>query len=83
MADQPVGPLADAARAIGSVAGKLVAAVTGDSAPAAKTAPAKKAKENLWQAEYIGSGTFIIHKPKRTPRKLHQQKVKNSRPGMR
>lgn len=39
--------------------------------------------ENLWRAEYVGSGTFIIHKPKRKDRKRRQTVVKNRRRGMR
>jgi hypothetical protein len=42
-----------------------------------------KQPENLWQAEYHGSGTFIIRKPKRNKRKLHESRVHNPRPGMR
>lgn len=82
MTDQAAGPLVEAARVLGSAAGKIVAAVTGD--PAAPPAPAARAaKNNLWASEYIGSGTFIIHKPKRKPGKRHQQHVKSPRPGMR
>lgn len=79
MADQPTGPLAEAARTIGNAAGKIVAAVSGR--PEKPTAA--QAKANLWQAEYIGSGTFVIHKPKRKAAKRRQQRVKNPRPGMR
>ncbi len=80
MSDQPSGALANAARTIGSAAGKLVAAVSGKSAePAAGPAP----NANLWHAEYVGSGTFIIHKPKRQARKRRQQAVKSRRRGMR
>jgi hypothetical protein len=39
--------------------------------------------ENLYKAEYLGSGTFIITKPKRKPRKLHQSKVKSPQRGAR
>jgi hypothetical protein len=78
MADQPAGPLVEAARALGNVAGKIVAAVTGEPG-----APPVKAKSNLWSSEYIGSGTFIIHQPKRKSGKRHQQRVKSPRPGMR
>ena len=46
-----------------------------------KTAPAEK--ENLYQAEYLGSGTFIITKPKRNSEKLHKTRVRNRRRGMR
>ena len=35
--------------------------------------------EDLYKAEYIGSGTFIIKKPKRNSRKTHQSRVKNRR----
>jgi hypothetical protein len=37
--------------------------------------------ENLYKAEYVGSGTFKIKKPKRSKRKTHQQRVKNDRGG--
>jgi hypothetical protein len=40
-------------------------------------------RENVWRAEYLGSGTFIIHKPKRKEKKRHQAMVKNPRRGMR
>ena len=40
-------------------------------------------RENVWKADYIGSGTFIIHKPKRKDRKRRQSVVKNRRRGMR
>ncbi len=39
--------------------------------------------EKLYRAEYVGSGTFIIHKPKRKENKRRQQRLKNPRPGMR
>jgi hypothetical protein len=35
------------------------------------------ADEKVWQAEYHGSGTFAITKPKRKERKKRQTKVKN------
>jgi hypothetical protein len=41
------------------------------------------AEEKLYKAEYVGSGTFIISKPKRKERKLRQSRVKNRRRGMR
>jgi hypothetical protein len=37
--------------------------------------------ENLYSAEYLGSGTFIIHKPKRKSRKRRQSKLKSPRRG--
>jgi hypothetical protein len=50
-----------------------------------KTAPtpvaAKPAPEDLYKAQYLGSGTFIIKKPKRNRTKLHQSRVKNDRGG--
>ncbi|HYI97792.1 MAG TPA: hypothetical protein VEX68_29900 [Bryobacteraceae bacterium] len=41
----------------------------------------KPVPEDLYKAEYVGSGTFIIKKPKRNPRKLHESRVKNIRGG--
>jgi hypothetical protein len=49
----------------------------------AKTTKETKVKENLYQAEYLGSGTFIISKPKRRARKLRQQRVKSPQIGAR
>jgi hypothetical protein len=68
--------LVSAAKAIGKVAGKI-ASVTGAHAPAAPV------KENLYQAEYLGSGTFIIHRPKRKSAKLRQSRLKGPRRGAR
>ncbi len=44
---------------------------------------AEKVKENLFQATYLGSGTFIITKPKRSKRKLRQLRLKSPNTGMR
>jgi hypothetical protein len=41
------------------------------------------AEEKLYSAQYIGSGTFIISKPKRKPGKAHQTKLKNPKSGSR
>jgi hypothetical protein len=41
------------------------------------------AEDKHYKAEYVGSGTFIISKPKRNKKKLHQSRVKNRRAGMR
>jgi hypothetical protein len=41
------------------------------------------AEEKTYKAEYIGSGTFQISKPKRKEKKLRQSRVKNPRRGMR
>jgi len=34
-----------------------------------------KEKANVYQAEYLGSGTFKIVKPKRNPKKAHEARV--------
>jgi len=41
------------------------------------------ADEKLYKAEYIGSGTFIISKPKRKKQKLRQSRVKSPQRGAR
>ena len=41
------------------------------------------AEEKLYKAEYQGSGTFIISKPKRKKIKARQSKVKNPQRGAR
>jgi preprotein translocase subunit YajC len=41
------------------------------------------ADEKTYSATYIGSGTFIISKPKRKRAKLHQSRVKNPQRGAR
>jgi hypothetical protein len=66
--------LAKAAKAVGKAAGK----VAGKTATAA---PAKAVPQDLYKAEYVGSGTFKIKKPKRNSRKTHQSRVKNDRGG--
>ncbi|HVP45857.1 MAG TPA: hypothetical protein VMT32_04715 [Bryobacteraceae bacterium] len=45
--------------------------------------PAPKPKENLYRAEYLGSGTFKISKPKRTRSKRRQSALKNRQRGAR
>ena len=45
--------------------------------------PARKQKENVYQAEYLGSGTFKISKPKRAKSKQRQAALKNRRRGSR
>ncbi len=42
-----------------------------------------KPDENLYKAEYQGSGTFLITKPKRKPGKLRQSRLKHLRRGAR
>ncbi len=44
---------------------------------------AEKVQANLYQAAYIGSGTFIISKPKRKKTKKRQQQLKSPNRGMR
>ena len=68
--------LKNPARAVGRAAGKAAkAAGAGDSAPPAKEAA--PVPEDLYKAEYVGSGTFIIKKPKRESDKVHQSRVKS------
>jgi hypothetical protein len=43
----------------------------------------KAASEKLYKAEYVGSGTFIISKPKRKKAKQRQSHLKNVRRGSR
>ena len=43
----------------------------------------KVVDEKLYKAEYVGSGTFIITKPKRKKMKARQTNVKNPRRGSR
>ena len=39
--------------------------------------------EKLYKAEYLGSGTFVISKPKRKKMKVRQSELKNPRRGSR
>jgi len=39
--------------------------------------------DKLYKAEYIGSGTFIISKPRRKKAKMRQTALKNPRRGSR
>jgi preprotein translocase subunit YajC len=41
------------------------------------------ADEKLYKAEYVGSGTFIISKPKRKKSKVRQSQLKNPQRGSR
>jgi preprotein translocase subunit YajC len=41
------------------------------------------ADEKLYKAEYLGSGTFTISKPKRKRTKARQSRLKNRRRGSR
>jgi hypothetical protein len=40
-------------------------------------------KDNLYKAEYLGSGTFVIKKPKRKSAKLRQSRLKGTTRGAR
>jgi hypothetical protein len=44
---------------------------------------AQENQDKLYKAEYIGSGTFIISKPKRKKNKMRQTELKNPRRGSR
>jgi hypothetical protein len=41
------------------------------------------AEEKLYKAEYLGSGTFAISKPKRKKAKVRQSKLRNPQRGSR
>jgi hypothetical protein len=41
------------------------------------------ADEKVYTAEYLGSGTFVISKPKRKNKKIRQAKLKNPERGSR
>jgi hypothetical protein len=41
------------------------------------------AEDKLFKAEYLGSGTFVISKPKRKKIKVRQSELKNPRRGSR
>jgi len=41
------------------------------------------AEDRLYKAEYLGSGTFVISKPKRKKIKVRQSALKNPRRGSR
>jgi preprotein translocase subunit YajC len=41
------------------------------------------ADEKLWKAEYLGSGTFVISKPKRKRAKTRQSQLRNPQRGSR
>jgi hypothetical protein len=49
----------------------------------AAVAEVKPVKEGLYKAEYIGSGTFLITKPKRKKGKLRQSRLKGKVAGAR
>jgi hypothetical protein len=57
---------------------------TTTNAPAAQSwSPKIKQKDNVYEAEYMGSGTFRIVKPKRQSRKRRQTALKGTTRGAR
>jgi hypothetical protein len=56
---------------------------TTSSKPAHASSPNLKQKEGLYQAEYMGSGTFRIVKPKRKDGKRRQSALKGTTRGSR
>lgn len=77
---QDSGILVGAAKALGSAAGKVAAIAGAGHSPAKAEAPQK---DNLYAAEYIGSGTFLITKPKRKSAKQRQSRLKGTVRGAR
>jgi hypothetical protein len=49
----------------------------------AETSASETKAANLYKSEYIGSGTFIISKPKRKKSKMRQTRLKNLKRGSR
>lgn len=47
------------------------------------SSPSMKQKDNLYEAEYLGSGTFRIVKPKRKSEKRRQSALKGTTAGAR
>lgn len=47
------------------------------------TSPKVKQKDKIYEAEYLGSGTFKIVKPKRQSRKRRQSELKGTTRGAR
>ena len=56
---------------------------TVNSKPAHASSPKLKQKEVLYEAEYLGSGTFRISKPKRQAEKRRQSALKGTTRGSR
>ena len=56
---------------------------TNTSTPAHASSPKLKQKEGIYQAEYFGSGTFHIVKPKRKDTKRRQSALKGTTRGSR
>jgi hypothetical protein len=56
---------------------------TATSHPEHAMSPKIRQKENVYEAEYLGSGTFRIVKPKRADRKRRQSALKGTTRGAR
>jgi hypothetical protein len=65
-------PLVSAAKTLGKLAGNVAKAV-GVTADQPEQSPA----EGLWEARYVGSGAFIVKKPKRSKHKMHETRVRS------
>jgi hypothetical protein len=74
-------PAAEPIAGAGKTAGNAASSRT-VTAPATTRKPLKQ-KANVYQAEYLGSGTFKISKPKRRSAKRRQSALKNRRRGSR
>ncbi len=61
----------------------MAAENTVNSKPAHAASPKLPAKEHLYQAEYMGSGTFRIVKPRRKSAKRRQSALKGTTRGSR
>jgi len=72
MSDQD-SALVKAAKKVGKTAGNVAKA----AGVASEATPAAPPPEDLYTARYVGSGTFIVKKPKRTKVKKHQSMVKS------
>lgn len=75
------GLLVSTARAIGSAIGKVARVAGPGNEPSPETGSALN--EKAYKAEYLGSGTFIISKPKRKKTKIRQAQLKNRERGSR
>jgi hypothetical protein len=60
-----------------------MAANINSSKPAHASSPKIELKDNVYQAEYFGSGTFRISKPKRKEAKRRQSALKGTTRGSR
>lgn len=75
------GALVGVAKAIGGAAGKVASLAR--VAKEKVVVPKIEYKEGTYKASYLGSGTFIITKPKRKNAKLRQSRLKGTVRGAR